>query len=60
MRRAIIHRHTIIDANFVTGFDAEADRARYQVTPGGVVVVPKGRADYFARNSRGRGAGYDE
>ncbi|MGB7934222.1 MAG: hypothetical protein WCH04_18765 [Gammaproteobacteria bacterium] len=60
MRRAIIHRHTIIDANSVIGFDAEADGTRYQVTPGGVVVVPKGRTDYFARNSRGSGTGYDE
>ena len=60
MRRVIVDRHNIIDANSVIGFDAEADRARYQVTPGGVVVIPKGRTDYFARDSRGSGLGYDE
>jgi glucose-1-phosphate adenylyltransferase len=60
MRRVIVDRHNKIDANSVIGFDAVADRARYPVTPGGVVVVPKGRTDYFARDSRGSGVGYDE
>jgi len=60
MRRGIVDRHNSIDANSVIGFNSEADRARYQVTPGGVVVVPKGRTDYFARGSRGSGVGYDE
>jgi hypothetical protein len=36
------------------------DRARYKTTPGGVVVVPKGSPDYFARDSRDRGIGYSE
>jgi glucose-1-phosphate adenylyltransferase len=60
MRRVIVDRHNMIDANSEIGFDAEADRARFEVTPGGVVVVPRGRTDYFARNSRGGGVGYDE
>jgi len=60
LRRVIVDRHNMIDANSVIGFNSETDRARYQVTPGGVVVVPKGRTDYFARDSRGSGVGYDE
>ena len=60
MSRVIVDRHSVIDANSVIDFNTEADRARYVVTPGGVVVVPKGRTDYFARDSRGSGVGYDE
>lgn len=60
LRNVIVDRHNIIEANSEIGFDAEADRARYEVSDGGVVVVPKGRADYFARDSRGRGLGYNE
>jgi glucose-1-phosphate adenylyltransferase len=60
LRRVIVDRHNRIDENSVIGFDTQADRARYDVTPGGVVVVPKGRTDYYARDSRGSGVGYDE
>jgi glucose-1-phosphate adenylyltransferase len=33
---------------------------QYHVTPGGVVVVARGRVSYFARDSRGQGPGYIE
>ena len=60
LRRVIVDRHNIIEAGSEMGFDPETDRAHYALTPGGVIVVPKGRPDYFARNSRGNGLGYDE
>ncbi len=60
LHRVIVDRHNIIAAGIETGFDPEADRARYEVTPGGTVVVPRGRADYFARDSLRNGVGYDE
>jgi glucose-1-phosphate adenylyltransferase len=60
LRRVIVDRHNCIEPNARIGFDAAADRARYHVTEGGLVVVPKGRTDYFARNSRGAGPGYEE
>ena len=60
LRQVIVDRHNIIEANTRIGFDRQADEARYEVTPGGVVVVPKGSPDYFARDSRGNGPGYLE
>jgi hypothetical protein len=42
----------MIDVNSTIGFDVQADRSRYEVTAGGVVAVPKGRTDFFARCSR--------
>jgi glucose-1-phosphate adenylyltransferase len=60
LRRVIVDRHNCIAAGARIGHDPDADRSRYEVTPGGVVVVPKGSPDYFARNSRGGGPGYDE
>lgn len=60
LRRVIVDRHNIIEANASIGFDPGADRARYHVTPNGVVVIPKGRPDYYARDSRRSGMGYQE
>lgn len=60
LRRVIVDRHNNIAANTQIGFDHEADRKRYPVTPGGIVVIPVGKADYFARDSRGTGPGYLE
>ncbi len=60
LRRVIVDRHNLVEAGSQIGFDPEADRARYKTTPGGVVVVPKGSPDYFARDSRDRGIGYSE
>jgi glucose-1-phosphate adenylyltransferase len=39
IRRAIIDRHVTLPEGAVIGYDAAADRARYQVTEDGVVVV---------------------
>ncbi len=60
LHRVIVDRHNIIEANARIGFDHDADRKCYEVTPKGVVVIPKGSPDYFARNSRGTGLGYLE
>ncbi|MEJ2360334.1 MAG: glucose-1-phosphate adenylyltransferase [Gammaproteobacteria bacterium] len=60
LRRVIVDRHNVIGPGTVIGFDREADKQRYHVTPQDVVVIPKGRSDYFARDIRGRGLGYDE
>lgn len=59
LRRMIVDRHNVIEVGARIGFNHEADRARYHVTPGGV-VVPKGRSDYYARDSRGSGIGHWE
>jgi glucose-1-phosphate adenylyltransferase len=42
LKRVIIDRYNDIAPNSRIGFDAAADRARYTVSDGGVVVVPKG------------------
>jgi glucose-1-phosphate adenylyltransferase len=39
IRRAIIDRHVNLPEGTVIGYDPEADRARYSVSDGGVVVV---------------------
>lgn len=60
LRKVIVDRNNIIEADARIGFDEQEDRRHYTVTPEGVVVIPKGDPDYFARNSRGSGLGYDE
>jgi glucose-1-phosphate adenylyltransferase len=60
LRRAIVDRHNLIEKNIHIGYDPEEDRRRYTVSPSGVVVVPRGRIPYFARESRGYGIGYAE
>jgi glucose-1-phosphate adenylyltransferase len=57
LRRVIVDRHNIIEAGERIGYDEEADRQRFHVSPKGVTVIPGGRASYFARDSRGRGRG---
>lgn len=42
LKRVIIDRYNDIAPNSRIGFDAIADRARFPVSQGGVVVVPKG------------------
>jgi glucose-1-phosphate adenylyltransferase len=42
LKRVIVDRCNVIPANSRIGFDAAADRARYPVSEGGIVVVPKG------------------
>lgn len=60
LRRVIVDRHNIIEPGDVIGFNEEADRNRFHVSPSGVVVVPLGRVSYYARGSRGSGLGYME
>lgn len=60
VRRAIIDRHNRIEAGTQIGYDQADDARRYQVTPGGVVVIPTGNVNFYARDSRGNGPGYAE
>lgn len=60
LRQVIVDRHNMIEAGACIGYDLEADRRRYHVTPSGLVVVPLGDVGYYARDSRGTGPGYIE
>lgn len=60
LRRVVVDRHNCVDAGTVIGYAPEQDRARFTVTPAGVTVLPLGRPDFFARNTRSKGPGYDE
>lgn len=42
LKRVIVDRYNVIEPNSRIGFDAAADRARYTVSEGGVVVLAKG------------------
>ncbi len=42
IRRAIIDKDVYVPAGTTIGFDLEADRERFYVSDGGVVVIPKG------------------
>ncbi len=42
IRRAIVDKHVEIPPGTVIGYDPEEDRARFQVTESGIVVIPKG------------------
>jgi glucose-1-phosphate adenylyltransferase len=42
IRRAIIDKNVEVPPDTTIGYDAEADRQRFHVTPKGVVVIPKG------------------
>lgn len=60
LRRAIIDRHNLIGEGTCIGFDADTDRKRFTVSPGGVVVVPRGRTDFYPRGYRGLRTRYAE
>ena len=61
LRNVIVDRHNRIEPGDRIGFDPEKDSQRFQVSPGGVTVVPMGHVGYFARDIRGTGrAGYAE
>ena len=60
LRRVIVDRHNHIEPGARIGFDRAEDEKHYTVSPGGVVVVPVGKINYFARESRGDGPGYSE
>jgi len=42
IRRALIDKNVMIPPEMTIGYQPEEDRARFQVTEGGVVVIPKG------------------
>ncbi len=42
IRKAIIDKDVYIPAGTTIGYNAEEDRSRFSVSPGGVVVIPKG------------------
>ena len=42
IRKAIIDKHNVIPPGTDIGFDAEADRKRFFVSDGGIVVIPRG------------------
>jgi glucose-1-phosphate adenylyltransferase len=58
LRRVIVDRHNIIEPGERIGYDEEADRQRFSVSPGGVTVIPGGRSSFFARGPRGSLRGY--
>jgi glucose-1-phosphate adenylyltransferase len=60
LKRAIIDRHNLIEHGSRIGLDPDEDRQNWVVTPSGIVVVPRGRTPFFARDSRGFGIGYSE
>jgi glucose-1-phosphate adenylyltransferase len=60
LHRAIIDRHNLVAEGACIGCDAQADRERFTVSPGGVVVVPRGPVSYYPRGSRGLGTRYAE
>lgn len=60
LRRVIIDRHNDIPPHSRIGFEPEEDTRRHYVSPGGVVVVPRGASAYYARDTRGTGFGYAE
>jgi glucose-1-phosphate adenylyltransferase len=60
LRGVIVDRHNAIPPGSHIGFDGREDARRYYVSPGGVVVVPRGESIYYARDSRGSGFGYAE
>lgn len=49
LRRVIIDRYNTLEAGTEIGYDPEQDKARFHVTPTGIVVVPRGPAGQFAR-----------
>jgi len=51
LRRVIVDRHNIIEANTQIGYNQEEDQRRYYATPSGLIVVPTGKINYFPRDS---------
>jgi glucose-1-phosphate adenylyltransferase len=61
LRRVIVDRHNIIEPGDRIGFDHARDTERFEVSPGGITVIPQGQVGYFARDIRGSGRrGYSE
>jgi glucose-1-phosphate adenylyltransferase len=51
LRRTVVDRHNLVADGTSIGYDADLDRERFTVSPGGVVVVPKGRSPFHPRGS---------
>lgn len=51
LRKVIVDQHNVIKNGARIGYDQKQDRCRYHVTPSGLVVVPAGKVNYFARRS---------
>jgi len=60
LRRTVVDRHNLIAAGTCIGFDTDADRKRFTVSPGGIVVVPRGQISYYPRGSQGLHTRYTE
>lgn len=60
LRKVIVDRHNLIDREERIGLDNDLDRERFMVSPSGIVVVPRGRIGFYARDTRGAGPGYAE
>lgn len=60
LRRVIVDRHNHIEQYSTIGYDLTHDKRYFQVTPAGVVVVPKGSPDYYGRDAHGSEMGYME
>jgi glucose-1-phosphate adenylyltransferase len=58
LRRVIVDRHNPIAPGTVIGYDPAADRARFHVSEGGVVVVPAGPPNFYARPRQGASFAY--
>ncbi len=43
VRRAIVDKNVFIGEGVEIGVDPEADRERFHVSDGGIVVIPKGQ-----------------
>jgi glucose-1-phosphate adenylyltransferase len=42
LRRCVVDKDVEIPSGAVIGYDLEADRQRFHVSPGGIVVIGKG------------------
>ena len=51
IRRAIIDKGVHVPEHFRIGYDLEQDRRRFTVSPGGIVVIPKGMPLWSATES---------
>jgi glucose-1-phosphate adenylyltransferase len=61
LRQVIVDRFNTIEAHSQIGFDPDADRRLYHVTPSGVVVMPMGQVGKYARSAAsGYERGYEE
>jgi len=60
LRRVIVDYHNVIEPTTRIGYDKDEDTRRYPVSPSEIVVVPRGRIRFYARDSGGKGVGYDE